>query len=68
MEDILYVAVLGGITLTVNTIWGMPADSGEPKAVKAWLLAFVYMLLMGNEASFSCCTNSSSNLASYSWH
>ena len=25
----------------------MPADSGEPKAVKAWLLAFLYTLLMG---------------------
>ena len=26
---------------------GMPADLGKPKAVKAWLLAFLYMLLMG---------------------
>ena len=25
----------------------MSADSDEPKAVKAWLLAFVYTLLMG---------------------
>ena len=25
----------------------MPADSGEPKTVKAWLLAFLYTLLMG---------------------
>ena len=50
MENILYVVVLGWITLTVNIIrtnLGMLADLGEPKAMKAWLLAFLYMLLMG---------------------
>ena len=30
----------------MNQSW-MPADLGEPKAVKTWLLAFLYMLLMG---------------------
>ena len=50
MENILYVVVLEWITLTVNVIranLGMSADLGEPKAVKAWLLAFLYTLLMG---------------------
>ena len=47
-----YVAVLGRITLTMNirlTNLGMPANSGEPKAMKDWLLAFAYMLLMSLE-------------------
>ena len=42
--------VVEWITLTVNIIRTnlvMPADLGEPKAVKAWLLSFLYMLLMG---------------------
>ena len=50
MENILYVALLGRNTLAVNTISTnlvMPADLGEPKAVKAWQLAFVHTLLMG---------------------
>ena len=61
--------VLEWITLTVNIIranLGMPADLGEPKAVKAWLLAFLHVIngrVQKDEASFSCCTNSSSNLA-----
>ena len=47
MENILYVAVLWQITLSVNTILTnlrIPDDSGQPKA---WAIAFVYMLLMG---------------------
>ena len=50
MELRLFVAVLLRITLKVNTIrakLAIPDDSGEPKAVKAWVLAFVYMSLMG---------------------
>ena len=47
----------------------IPDDSGEPKAVKslgASLCAHVINgRVQGVEASFSCCTNSSSNLASY---
>ena len=43
----------------------MLADVGEPKAVKAWLLAFHFInwRVQKDGASFSCCTNGSSNLA-----
>ena len=54
----------------MNQSW-MPADLGEPKAVKTWLLAFLYVIngrVQKGEASLSCCTNSSSNLVSYCWH
>ena len=52
MENIFYVVVLEWITLTVSIIranLGMPVDLGEPKAAKAWLLAFLYMLLLALE-------------------
>ena len=65
------VTVLWRITLNVNTLGtnlGIPDDSGLPKACKKpCVLAFVYMLfneqVQRDEASFSCYTNSSSNLA-----
>ena len=65
-------AVLWQITLKVNTIrakLAIPDDSGEPKAVKNLGASLCVHVINGrvqeDEASFSCCTNSSSNLASY---
>ena len=67
-----FVAVLWRITLNVNTVRANLAisdDSGEPKAVKSLGASLCVHVINGRvqgvEASFSCCTNSSSNLASY---
>ena len=74
MENIRYVVVLGWITLTVNIIrtnLGMLADLGEPKAMRAWLLAFLYMLLMGGYRKMKpvlAAVQKALNLASYCWH
>ena len=72
MELRLFVAVLWRITLKENTIrakLAIPDDSGEPKAVKSLGASLCVHVINGRvqgvEASFSCCTNSSSNLASY---
>ena len=72
MELRLFVVVLWRITLKENTIrakLAIPDDSGEPKAVKSGGASLCVHVINGRvqgvEASFSCCTNSSSNLASY---
>ena len=72
MELRLFVAVLWQIILKENTIrakLAIPDDSGEPKGVKSLGASLCVHVINGRvqgvEASFSCCTNSSSNLASY---